>query len=150
MARVAPYPYPVPTLASRLGHLDRSHRTLFSASFAPSEAQKASLAEAAIKTLAEETDLASESWEKIWGAKEVDSLQDRPRYQGGDMRARPLVVPSPLQAHDLKLTPDSPGAGKGDGGRDLGADAKYVGPGPAYELYRKTPDYAVWLKDNKK
>ena len=30
---------------------------------------------------------------------------------------------------------------------DLGANVDLVGPGPAYERFKQTPDYQQWLKD---
>jgi hypothetical protein len=44
------------------------------------------------------------------------------------------------------LRPDSAGY---RAGKDLGADVDLVGPGPAYERWKKTPDYQQWLKDTK-
>ena len=32
--------------------------------------------------------------------------------------------------------------------QDLGADVDLVGPGPAYERWKKTPEYQQWLKDS--
>ena len=35
----------------------------------------------------------------------------------------------------------------GKDGKNLGADVDLVGPGPAYERWKKTPEYQQWLKD---
>src|SRR6185369_7933420 len=35
----------------------------------------------------------------------------------------------------------------GKDGKDLGADVDLVGPGAAYERWKKTPAYQQWLKD---
>ena len=46
-------------------------------------------------------------------------------------------------------TPPSGGVRiSGPGGKDLGADVDLVGPGPAYERWKKTPEYQQWLKDS--
>ena len=33
-------------------------------------------------------------------------------------------------------------------GKNVGADVDLVGPGPAYERWKKTPEYQQWLKDS--
>ena len=38
------------------------------------------------------------------------------------------------------------GRGIGSDGKDPGADMDLVGPGPAYERWKQTPDYQVWLE----
>ena len=48
---------------------------------------------------------------------------------------------------DFRLRPDSAGYRAGKDGKDLGADVDLVGPGPAYERWKKTPEYQQWLKD---
>jgi len=45
----------------------------------------------------------------------------------------------------VRLQPGSPGRGAGEGGRDLGATADLVGPGPAYDYWKRTPEYREWL-----
>jgi hypothetical protein len=45
------------------------------------------------------------------------------------------------------VSSDSPGYRAGKDGKDLGADVDLVGPGPAYERWKKTPAYQQWLKD---
>ena len=52
-----------------------------------------------------------------------------------------------LKPDDFRLRPDSPGYRAGKGGKDLGADVDLVGPGEAYERWKKTPEYQQWLKD---
>ena len=54
-----------------------------------------------------------------------------------------------ITAGDFRLRPDSPGYRAGKDGKDLGADVDLVGPGPAYERWKKTPEYQQWLKDTK-
>ena len=47
---------------------------------------------------------------------------------------------------DFRLRSGSAGYQAGKDGKDLGADVDLVGPGPAYELWKKTPEYQEWLK----
>jgi hypothetical protein len=60
---------------------------------------------------------------------------------------RALTAPEKLSAEDFRLRSDSAGYKAGKGGKDLGADVDLVGPGPAYERWKWTPEYQQWLKD---
>jgi hypothetical protein len=51
------------------------------------------------------------------------------------------------EAADFRLLADSPGKGKGKGGRDLGADIQLVGPGAAYERWKQSAEYRQWVKE---
>jgi hypothetical protein len=86
-------------------------------------------------------------WKRLWGVQDTESLEGRPRFQGGDPFARSTYAPERLTPADFRLRPDSAGKGAGAGGRDLGADVELVGPGPAYERWKKTPEYQQWLKN---
>ena len=89
------------------------------------------------------------SWEDYWGLKDTGSLQGRIRFRSGVSPAEPgLPIERLLDPEDFRLAPDSAGKGAGEGGRDLGADVDLVGPGPAYERWKKTPAYQQWLKDS--
>jgi serine/threonine protein kinase len=88
-----------------------------------------------------------EEWKKYWGSVDVDSLEDRPRFQGGDLLSRLAAAPEKLTPDDFRLRADSPGYRAGMDGKDFGADVDLVGPGPAYERWKKTPEYQQWLKD---
>ena len=79
-----------------------------------------------------------EEWKQFWGSAETDSLEGGIRFQRGDLQATP---------EDFRLRPDSAGYRAGKDGKDLGADVDLVGPGPAYERWKKTPEYQQWLKD---
>jgi hypothetical protein len=48
---------------------------------------------------------------------------------------------------DFRLREGSPGYRAGADGKDLGADVDLVGPGPAYERWKKTAEYQEWLKE---
>jgi hypothetical protein len=86
-------------------------------------------------------------WQAYWGLKDTGCLLGPPRYQGGNAAAL-WAAQDRVTAADFRLHPDSPGKGAGEAGRDLGADVDKVGPGPAYEAWKKTSSYQQWLKDN--
>jgi hypothetical protein len=88
-----------------------------------------------LKTLAE--------WEQFWDLKNTGSIQGQVRFKKDIPRN---YKGDPIQ-DDFRLADDSPGKGVGKGGKDLGADVDLVGPGAAYERFRKTPEYQQWLKD---
>jgi hypothetical protein len=68
-------------------------------------------------------------------------------FQGGDLRNKAKDLPAAVVPEDFRLTADSTGKGKGEDGKDLGADLDLVGPGAAYERWRQTKEYQQWLKD---
>src|SRR5262249_8071835 len=88
-----------------------------------------------------------ESWGRLWGTSETGSAEARVRCSTADLDVRIAEAPEKLAPADFRLRPDSPGKGAGADGRDLGADVDLVGPGPAYERWKKTPEYQQWLKD---
>jgi hypothetical protein len=88
-----------------------------------------------------------EEWKQFWGAAEADSLEGRLRFQGGDLLSRTGAALDQLTPEDFRLRPDSAGYRAGPDGKDLGADVDLVGPGPAYERWKKTPEHQEWLKD---
>jgi hypothetical protein len=92
----------------------------------------------AIKTLPE--------WQAYWGLKDTGCLHEPPRYQGGTATAM-RAAPDKVTAAGFRLQPDSAGKGAGEGGHDLGAAVDLVGPGPAYDYWKKTPTYQQWRKD---
>jgi hypothetical protein len=80
-------------------------------------------------------------WEKATGQSKTDSSMGRVRYEGGD----PLG--GQMTPKDFRLRPDSTGYRAGKDKKDLGADLDLVGPGPAYDRWKKTPEYQEWLKE---
>jgi hypothetical protein len=86
-------------------------------------------------------------WRQFWGTSEADSVEGHVRYEGGDLLARLDNAPEKLTPDDFRLRPDSAGYRAGKDGTDLGADVDLVGPGPAYERWKKTPEYQQWLKE---
>ena len=57
-----------------------------------------------------------------------------------------LIINDAITPADCRLAADSLGKGKGKGGNDLGANVDLVGPGAAYERWKKTPAYETWQK----
>jgi hypothetical protein len=90
-----------------------------------------------------------EAWKRFWGGAEVDSLEGVLRFQGGNLLSRIYADLDQLTPGDFRLRADSAGYRAGKDGKDLGADVDLVGPGPAYERWKKTPEYQQWLKDTK-
>lgn len=90
-----------------------------------------------------------DEWKKFWRSKEIDTQEGRPRFQAGNLLSRTEADLNKLTPADFRLRPDSDGYRAGKDGKDLGADVDLVGPGPAYERWKKTPEYQRWLKDTK-
>jgi hypothetical protein len=88
-------------------------------------------------------------WKSFWGMDQLDSKRGNAKFQGGDLVAKAKLTPELLAPEDFRLRPDSDGYRAGKDGKDLGADVDLVGPGPAYERWKKTPEYQQWLKDTK-
>jgi WD40 repeat protein/serine/threonine protein kinase len=88
-----------------------------------------------------------DDWKRFWGIEELDAQLGQTRFQGGDLVARAAVRPELVTPDDFRLRPDSAGYRAGTDGKDLGADVDLVGPGPAYERWKKTPEYQQWLKE---
>jgi hypothetical protein len=87
-------------------------------------------------------------WDRFWAQSNTGSVEGDIRFQGGDLVSRARSAPELITAEDFRLRPDSAGYRAGKDGKDLGADVDLVGPGPAYERWRKTPAYQQWLKDS--
>ncbi len=86
------------------------------------------------------------AWRELWGLPGDAVLQGPVRYQGGDLRARFAGASHQFTTADVRLHPDSAGYCAGPDGKDLGPDIDLVGPGAAYERWKKTPEYQQWLK----
>jgi hypothetical protein len=87
-------------------------------------------------------------WSRFWGMAETNSLQGRIQFQGADVLAKANIDPALLSPHDFRLLQSSPGYQSGPKGEDLGADVELVGPGAAYERWKRTPDYQKWLNES--
>ncbi len=90
-----------------------------------------------------------EEWLRFWGAAEDDPLEGRVLFQGGNLLSRTEASIDQLTPDDFRLLEDSHGYRAGPDGKDLGADLDLVGPGPAYERWKKTPEYQEWLKETR-
>jgi hypothetical protein len=88
-------------------------------------------------------------WKQFWGIDESGSIEGQVKYQGGNLISRLRDAPEKVTPEDFRLRPDSAGYKAGKDGKDLGADVDLVGPGQAYERWKKTPEYQQWLKDTK-
>jgi len=86
-------------------------------------------------------------WHRFWDNPQAEATEGRLRYQGGDLLARAVEAPDQLTPEDFRLRPDSAGYRAGPDGKDLGADVDLVGPGAAYERWKKTSEYQQWLND---
>jgi hypothetical protein len=81
-------------------------------------------------------------WRKFWKTDDSTCVQGPILYQAGGVR---LSGDARVRASDFRLRRGSTGYRAGEGGRDLGADVDLVGPGTAYERWKKTPGYQEWL-----
>jgi len=97
------------------------------------------------------SDLANDrtDWNRFWGLEDTGSQEGIIRYQRGDLHAKAWSNPEQLTPEDFRLRPDSAGYRAGPDGKDLGADIDLVGPGKAYERWKKTPAYHAWLIETK-
>jgi serine/threonine protein kinase len=84
-------------------------------------------------------------WERRWGQANSGSIEGPVRLQGGDLLAKAAAAPEKITPEDFRLRPDSPGHRAAKDGKDLGADVDLVGPGSAYERWKRTPEYQQWL-----
>jgi len=86
-------------------------------------------------------------WKQLWRSDETYSLQGQIQFQSGDPLTRLQLTPEKVTPEDFRLRSSSAGYKAGEGGKDLGADIDFVGPGPAYERWKQTPAYQQWLKE---
>lgn len=89
-----------------------------------------------------------EEWNRFWKQDSKVAVVGRPKYAGGDIAAKVNSDWEKITAQDFRLAQGSPGHRAGKDGKDLGADMDLVGPGPAHERWKKTPDYQQWLKES--
>jgi tetratricopeptide (TPR) repeat protein len=82
-------------------------------------------------------------WGRAWGAPKIDARLGKVRFAGKDQGAKPDGLP----VEAFRLAADSAGKGAGRGGRDAGADVDRLGPGPAYDRWRKSADCRAWLRE---
>jgi hypothetical protein len=87
-----------------------------------------------------------DAWRQFAGPK-AGALRGKAVFAGGDLWAQAAAAPERLLPKHFRLLPRSPGWRAGKDGQDLGADVDLVGPGEAYERWKKTPEYQKWLKE---
>jgi hypothetical protein len=86
-------------------------------------------------------------WADFWDAGDTGSRRDAVKFVGGNLAARAAVAPEKIVPADFHpharrgaiFLPDADDQGPG-------ADIEAVGPGPAYERWKLSPEYAGWLK----
>ena len=88
-------------------------------------------------------------WDRFWTTAESGSSRGRVRYSGGNVWSKAATAPESVSPGWFRLHADSAGYRAGKDGKDLGADVDLIGPGPAYERWKKTPAYQQWLRDTK-
>jgi serine/threonine protein kinase len=88
-------------------------------------------------------------WDRFWGHEKTGSVEGDIRFQGGNLVTRAHIAPEGITAEDFRLRSDSAGYRASKNGKDIGADVDLVGPGVAYERWKKTPDYQQWLKETR-
>jgi hypothetical protein len=88
-----------------------------------------------------------DEWQRFWGVAEAEPLEGPPLYQRGNLLSRTDAALDELSPDDFRLREDSAGYRAGPDGKDLGADVDLVGPGAAYERWKKTPEYQEWLEE---
>lgn len=101
-----------------------------------------SLIDSNSKIVAEHALTTLEDWNDYWGVAEPGAAQGIIQYQGGNVRASAELKPD-----EFRLRLGSAGYRAGPDGKDLGPDIDLVGPGAAYERWKKTPEYQQWLKE---
>jgi hypothetical protein len=86
----------------------------------------------AVKTLAD--------WQAFWDQKDsTEAIEQEPRFLGERLPERLHKAYESIRLDELALHSDSPGKG-------LGADIRQVGPGLAYERWKKSSQYELWRK----
>jgi serine/threonine protein kinase len=98
------------------------------------------------KPLAGQTEIRTlKDWLALWEATDTGSLQGPILFLGGDVARASLAPSASLRPDDFRLQEGSAGRGAAADGGDLGANMDLVGPGAAYERWKRTPEYQAWL-----
>ena len=85
-------------------------------------------------------------WQQFWKLERATGSWGRVRFQTESLAEKVIETPQTVSAADFRLRGDSLGKKAGPGGKDLGADVDRVGPGKAYEEWKKTDDYRAWRR----
>ena len=87
----------------------------------------------------------SAAWREFWGLKRMRALRRDVALPGRQREGGQERTTGKLTADDFRLHNDSDGKGEGTNGRDIGADINKLGPGKAYEAWKKSPARQTWL-----
>jgi hypothetical protein len=85
-------------------------------------------------------------WQRLWNDRETDSMTLAAHFDF--LANNPLFHEDPppaLRPEDFRQRGEVIRAANG---QIPGAMIEFVGPGPAYEAFRSSPDYLKWLNDN--
>jgi hypothetical protein len=83
-------------------------------------------------------------WEAFWGIGRTGNTQGKVLVAGGELAARLETGGARITPEDFRLLAGSAGkGGRADGG-DVGAEIDRLGPGPAYDAWRDSPQFADW------
>src|SRR5262249_61031639 len=85
-------------------------------------------------------------WQQLWKPERATGSWGRIRFQTKSLSEKVTEAPQTVSAAGFRLRGDSLGKKAGPGGKDLGADVDRVGPGKAYEGWKKTDDYRAWRR----
>jgi hypothetical protein len=86
-------------------------------------------------------------WNRFWKIADTTSIVGEIHFVGDKLTANQAVRTDNLAPESFRLRPDSAGYRAAADGKDLGPDIDLVGPGAAYERWKKTPAYQQWLKE---
>src|SRR5262249_36153352 len=86
-----------------------------------------------------------DEWRRFAGPK-AGALRGAALFAGGNLWTQVIASPEQLLPKHFRLLAASAGYPAGKDGKDLGADVDLVGPGEAYERWKKTPEYQQWRK----
>jgi hypothetical protein len=87
------------------------------------------------------------AWKQLWDLPDAAVVGGKVNYQITYPRQKVRDAPEQVTPQDFRLRADSAGYRAGKDGKDLGPDVDLVGPGAAYDRWKKTPAYQQWLKD---
>jgi hypothetical protein len=87
-------------------------------------------------------------WQQYWNGADESGTTGQVVFQS-KVQEIPRAGAARLTPLDFRLKPASPGTKASANGRDLGIDADLLGPGSAYERWKKTAEYKQWLKDTR-
>jgi hypothetical protein len=85
-------------------------------------------------------------WQQFWKLERATGSWGRICFQSESLSEKLIEAPQTVSAADFRLRGDSLGKKAGPGGKDLGADVDRIGPGKAYEEWKKTDDYRAWRR----